>query len=173
MENGASETASGLPYQEPDVVFATTPPESVEKMLQLANIQPGDVVYDLGCGDGRFVIAAAKLYGVQAVGFDIDAERVRESRENVRRHDVEHLVTIEQADIFTLDLSAADVIMLYLLPELNVRLMPQLARLKPGSRVVSFEFDMRGARPSRVVNYTAPGWREHTIYLWTTPWDRE
>jgi hypothetical protein len=169
----ASETDSGHPDQEPDVIYATTPPEFVEKMLKLADIRPGDVVYDLGCGDGRYVIAAAEMYGVKAFGFDIDPERVRESRENVRRHNVEHLVTIEQADIFTLDLSAADVVTLYLLPELNVRLMPQLRQLKPGSRILSHEFDMRGARPFRTVNYTpaVAGWREHTIHLWTTPWD--
>jgi ribosomal protein L11 methylase PrmA len=144
-------------------------------MLALAQIKPGEVVYDLGCGDGRFVIAAARQYGVHAVGFDIDPQRVREARKNVHRQNLDHLVTIERADMFTLDLSGADVVTLYLLPELNVRLMPQLARLKPGSRVVSREFDMQGAAPHRVIHYTPAGSsrREHTIYLWTTPWEGE
>jgi ribosomal protein L11 methylase PrmA len=134
-------------------------------------------VYDLGCGDGRIVVTAAKKYGVKAYGFDIDPERVKDSRENAKRDNVEDLVTIKQADIFELDLSDADVVTLYLLPRLNVKLMPQLEKLKPGSRIVSHDFDMRGAKPQQVVTMTAASDNgnesEHTIYVWTVPWEKE
>ena len=95
-------------------------------MLELAEVKEGDVVYDLGCGDGRIVVTAAKKYGVKAIGFDIDPKRIEEARANVKANGVEHLVTIRQADIFELDLREATVVTLYLLPKLNVRLMPQL-----------------------------------------------
>ncbi|HRT07177.1 MAG TPA: 50S ribosomal protein L11 methyltransferase, partial [Candidatus Paceibacterota bacterium] len=120
------------------------------------------------CGDGRIVVTAAKKYGVKAVGFDIDPQRIKESLENVKTNRLEHLVTIKEADIFTLDLSGADVITLYLLPELNVRLIPQLEKLKPGSRIVSFSFDMEGIKPDKVVHEDG-----ETIYKWTTPLKRE
>lgn len=108
----------------PDVIYVPTPYEVVEKMLEVAQVKKGDVVYDLGCGDGRIVVTAAKKYGVRAVGFDIDPERIKEARENVRKNGVEDLVRIEQKDIFTLDLSEATVVTLYLLPQLNVKLFP-------------------------------------------------
>jgi SAM-dependent methyltransferase len=184
---GAETNAPSAPAREPDVIFVPTPMPVVEKMLELAEIKPGDVVYDLGCGDGRIVVTAAKKYGVKAVGFDIDPQRVKEALENVRSNKVEHLVTIKQADIFTLDLSEATVVTLYLLPELNVRLMPQLAKMKPGSRIVSHDFDMRGAKPVLVyrMNIDPPTGREvtdresrfeygsHTIYKWVVPWEPE
>src|SRR5574341_1263185 len=135
------------PTRQPDVVYVPTPQGVVDKMLEMAEVKKGDVVYDLGCGDGRIVVTAAKKYGVKAVGFDINPERVKESLENVKSNKVEHLVTIKHADIFTLDLREASVVTLYLLPELNVRLMPQLEKLKAGSRIVSHDFDMRGAKP--------------------------
>ena len=113
-------------------------------MVEMAQIKKGDVVYDLGCGDGRIVVTAAKKYGVKAIGFDIDPERVKDSNENVKKNKVENLVTIEEKDIFELDLRPASVVTLYLLPELNVKLMPQLAKLKPGSRIVSHDFAMDG-----------------------------
>jgi predicted RNA methylase len=143
------------------------------------------VVYDLGCGDGRIVVTAAKKYGVRAYGFDIDPKRVAESLANVKSNKVEHLVTIKQADIFKLDLREATVVTLYLLPELNVRLMPQLELLKPGSRIVSHDFDMRGAKPvlvhrmkvsSRGATSEDLGYgsdREHTIYKWVVPWEKD
>jgi SAM-dependent methyltransferase len=165
------------PYRGPDVPYVPTPRVVVEKMLELAEVKKGDVVYDLGCGDGRIVVTAAKKYGVKAVGVDIDPERVEESRENVRKNRLEKLVTIKKADIFTLDFKEATVVTLYLLPEVNVKLMPQLARLKPGSRIVSHDFAMRGAKPSKVVRMKAPDYRgherEHIIYLWTVPWDKK
>src|SRR5207247_969904 len=125
-------------------------------------------VYDLGCGDGRIVVTAAKKYGCKCIGFDIDPDRIKDSNENVKKNGVEKLVEIKDKDIFTLDLSGANVVTLYLLPELNVRLIPQLEKLKPGSRIVSHDFDMKGVKPDKVEKVEAEG-REHTVYLWTVP----
>jgi len=168
--------------RQPDVIFVPTPQGVVDKMLELAEVKPGDVVYDLGCGNGRIVVTAAKKFGVKAVGFDINPERIKESLENVRENGVEDLVTIKQEDIFTLDLSQASVITLYLLPSLNVKLMPQLAKCKPGTRIVSHDFDMRGAKPVVVHRMTIEGddsdentsyGPDHTIYKWVVPWEKE
>jgi SAM-dependent methyltransferase len=157
-------------YREPDVIFVPTPQDVVDKMLELAQVQKDDLLYDLGCGDGRIVVTAAKKYGCKAVGYDIDPERVKESLQNVQENNVGHLVTIEQKDIFTLDLSEANVITLYLLPSLNVKLFPQLDKLKPGSRIVSHEFNMRGIEPDKVIRlHSSYDQEEHKIYLWTTP----
>jgi SAM-dependent methyltransferase len=167
----------------PDVIYVPTPQAVVDVMLRMAELRPDDVVYDLGCGDGRIVVTAAKLHGVKAIGYDIDPERVREARANVRAAGVEHLVRIEQADVFTLDLTGATVITLYLLPQLNVRLMPQLAKLRPGARILSHNFDMRGAKPLEVRHVTVdPGGDgdffvdedgNHTVYKWIVPWEPE
>jgi SAM-dependent methyltransferase len=157
------------PVREPDIHFVPTPHEVVEIMLRLADVKKGDVVYDLGCGDGRIVIAAAKKAGVRAHGFDIDPAMVETSIENVKSQKVEHLVTIEEKDIFQLDLSGASVVTMYLLPELNVRLIPQLEKLKPGSRIVSHDFDMEGVQPDVVAAVHPKDGRESTVYLWTTP----
>ena len=166
--------AVDLDSQVPDIEYVPTPQNVVDKLLDVAKIQKEDVLYDLGCGDGRIVINAAKRFGVKAVGYDIDPKRVAESKENVKRNKVEHLVTIEQKDIFTVDLSPATVVTLYLLPELNVRLVPQLDKLKPGSRVVSHDFDMEGVEPETTWTVIArdhrtPKNREHYVYLWKTP----
>ena len=155
--------------RKPDVLYVATPQEVVDKMLEMAKVTKDSLVYDLGCGDGRFVVTAAKKYGCKAVGYDISPRRVRESRENVKKNHLEHLVRIEQKDIFTLDLSKADVITLFLLPSLNVKLIPQLDKLKPGSRIVSYNFGMRGVMPDQTVKYTTKDKSHHTIYLWTTP----
>jgi SAM-dependent methyltransferase len=161
-------TTAAPPRKTPDVVYVPTPYSTVDRMLELADVKPGDVVYDLGCGDGRIVVAAAKKYGVKAVGFDIDPERVKESLENVRTNNVGHLVTIKQEDIFTLDLSQANVVTLYLLPSLNVKLIPQLEKMKPGSRIVSQSFDMQGVTPEITTNDNG-----RTIYKWVTPLKKE
>lgn len=157
----------------PDVRFVPTPFKIVDRMLELAEVHEADVVYDLGCGDGRILVAAAKKYRARGVGFDIDPERVKDSLENVSVNDVGHLVTIKHADIFKLDLSGADVVTLYLLPELNDRLIPQLEKLKPGCRIVSHAFGMRGIKPKKVVTVSLPGGVRRSIYLWVTPLERE
>lgn len=162
------------PARTPDVIYVPTPHEVVAKMLEMAKVTKDDVVYDLGCGDGRIVVAAAKKYGCKAYGFDIDPQRVKEARANVKKNKVEHLVTIEQKDIFELDLSPASVVTLYLLPSLNVKLIPQLEKLKPGSRIVSHDFDMEGVKPDQRVEFQAKrDGSSHTIYLWTTPLKKE
>jgi hypothetical protein len=150
----------------PDVVFVPTPQDVVDRMLELAQVTKDDVIYDLGCGDGRIVVTAAKKYGCRACGYDVDPRRIQESQANVDNNGVGDLVTIEQKDIFTLDLSRASVITLYLLPSLNVKLIPQLEKLKPGARIVSHDFDMKGVTPDQVVDDVGFG---HTLYLWTTP----
>ena len=158
------------PTRTPDVVYVPTPNDVVAKMLELAKVQRDDVVYDLGCGDGRIVVTAAKKFGARGIGYDINPVRVKESLANVKKNKVEDLVKIEQEDIFTLDLSKANVITLYLLPRLNVRLIPQLDKLKPGSRIVSHDFSMKGVQPDKTVTMTSKeDGVSHTIYLWTTP----
>jgi len=158
------------PKREPDVIFVPTPQDVVDKMLELAQVTKDDVVYDLGCGDGRIVVTAAKQFGCKAVGYDIDPQRIKESKENVEKNGVGDLVRIEQEDIFTLDLSKASVITLYLLPRLNVKLIPQLEKLKPGSRIVSHDFRMKGVQPDKTVTLTSDeDQSEHKIFLWTAP----
>jgi tRNA G37 N-methylase Trm5 len=167
-------TVEDKTYNAVDVVFVATPQDVVDKMLQLAQVKKNDLVYDLGCGDGRIVVTAARKYGCRAEGFDLDPRRVEESLENVRKNKVGHLVNIEQKDIFTLDLSRADVITLFLLPSLNANLVPQLEKLKPGSRIVSHTFAMEGIKPDKVVRLNSRVDKtEHTIYLWTAPLKKE
>lgn len=156
--------------KEPDVIFVPTPNDVVARMLELAEVKKDDLLFDLGCGDGRIVVAAAKKFGCIAVGYDVDPKRISESQENVAKNNVGYLVSIEKKDIFTLDLSKANVITLYLLPSLNVRLIPQLEKLQPGSRIVSHDFNMRGVKPDKVeVMTSAEDENQHTIYLWTAP----
>jgi SAM-dependent methyltransferase len=164
--NAALQGGSGLP----DTIFVATPEVVVDEMLELANLQADDVLYDLGCGDGRIVVRAAEKYGIRTWGFDIDPARVAEARQNAKQAGVEELVTILERDIFTLDLSQASVVTLYLMPELNVRLIPQLNQMKPGSRVVSHDFDMPGVDPLEHIRMrSANGQTRHDVYLWRTP----
>jgi precorrin-6B methylase 2 len=176
-QSGTSTTAeptADAPTRTPDVIYVPTPQPVVDKMLEIAQVKKDDIVYDLGCGDGRIVVTAAKRYGVKSFGFDIDPQRVMEARANVRAAKVEHLVTIEQKDIFTLDLSPASVVTLYLLPALNVRLIPQLEKLKPGSRIVSHDFNMEGVTPLKHLTMTPKGAsEEHDIYFWKTPFVKQ
>lgn len=150
--------------------FVPTPMEVVERMLELAQVTKDDVVYDLGCGDGRIVIMAAKKYGAKGVGVDIDPEMVKESKENARKERVEDKVTILLQDAFETDLSNATVVTLYLLTESNLKLRPKLfGELKPGARVVSHDFGMGDWEPESVVRMEGKDGLPHTIYLWTIP----
>jgi len=131
--------------RKPDVIFVPTPQAVVEAMLKVTKVGPNDVVYDLGCGDGRIVITAVKEYGARGVGIDIDPQRIKDATENAEKQGVKlgDRLEIKQADLFQTDLSPASVVTLYLLPSLNVKLRPKLWReLKVGSRVVSHAFDM-------------------------------
>ena len=158
----------------PDVVYVPTPHDIVAKMLEVAGVTKDDVVYDLGCGDGRIVVTAAKKFGCRGVGFEISPEMVKASNANVKRAKVENLVTIKQEDVFKQDLSKASVITLYLLPSLNLRLVPQLEKMKPGSRIVSHAYDIKGIKPDRVISIESKeDSSNHNIYLWTIPLKKE
>ena len=153
-----------------DVVYVPTPNDVVMKMLDLGKVTRDDVLYDLGCGDGRIVVLAAKKRGCTAAGYDIDPQRIKECHENAKNYGVEDMVKFGQQNIFDLDLSKATVVTLYLLPSLNVKLIPQLEKLKPGSRIVSHDFDMEGVEPDKVVRFRSKEDNvKHTLYLWTTP----
>lgn len=149
-----------------DVEYEPTPQKVVEALLRLAKVTSKDVVWDLGCGDGRIPVTAAREYGCKACGFDIDPERIKESLANVRKHGVERLVTIETRDIFTLDLSQEPtVVTLYLLPRLNAKLLPQLRKLPPGARVISVAHRMADIKPDKqIVVDTRLG--RFDVYLW-------
>jgi SAM-dependent methyltransferase len=154
--------------REPQVVYATTPPDAVEKMLALAAVTKDDVVYDLGCGDGRIVIAAAKVYGCRAVGVELQPHLVELARRNAADAGVGHLVEIRHGDIFEADFRDATVVAIYLLPDLNLRLLPEFNRLRQGARVVSYAFDMPGVPAKETVRWES-GDKLRTIYLWVTP----
>ncbi|MES1023942.1 methyltransferase domain-containing protein [Gloeocapsa sp. BRSZ] len=160
------ETPTQSPERQPDVVYVPTPQEVVDEMLTLAKVTKDDVIYDLGSGDGRIPITAAQKYGARGIGIDINPERIREANENAQKAGVTDRVQFLQQDLFQSDFSEATVVTLYLLPELNVKLRPQLFKqLKPGTRVVSHDFDMGDWKPDRVVQ-TQEG---STIYYWVIP----
>lgn len=149
----------------PDVVFVPTPQPVVQKMLELARVEDGDVLYDLGSGDGRIPITAAQIHGIRAVGIDIDPVRVAESRENARKSGVEHLVTFREGDLFESNIGDASIVTLYLLDSLNRKLRPKLlSELKPGTRIVSHSFDMGDWEPEREAVVSGS-----TVYLWRVP----
>ena len=149
----------------PDVIFVPTPQEVVEDMLRLANVQKGDVLYDLGSGDGRIPITAARKYGIKATGIDIDPERIKEATANAKKAGVAHLVTFRQEDLFKADFREATVVTLYLLPDLNVKLRPRLwSELKPGTRIVSHQFEMGTWKPEKKLESNG-----RTVYFWTIP----
>jgi SAM-dependent methyltransferase len=162
------------PKREPDVAYVPTTNEAVEAMLKLADVKKTDVVYDLGCGDGRIVIAAAKNRGARGVGIDIDPGRISESKENAKKASVEKLVRFERTDLFLADIHDATVITLFLLPEMNLKLLPKLLRdLKPGARIVSNTFDMGDWKPDKEVTVGDPAEAahpfSHKLYLWFVP----
>jgi 2-polyprenyl-3-methyl-5-hydroxy-6-metoxy-1,4-benzoquinol methylase len=148
--------------RQPDVIYVPTRQTVVDAMLAVAKVKAGDLVYDLGCGDGRIVVSAAKL-GARGIGIDIDPQRVSEANENVQRNGVGDRVKILNQDLFTTDFSDANVVMLYLLPSLNLKLRPTLWKtLKPGTRVVSHDFDMGDWKPEQTLNVDGA-----TVYYWT------
>ena len=158
----------------PDVPYVPTTDAAVDAMLKLADIKPSDVVYDLGCGDGRIVIAAAKKFGTRGVGVDIDPARIREANENAKKAGVEKLVRFEEKDLFQADIHDANVVMLFLLNSVNFKLRPKLlGELKPGTRIVSNTFDMGDWKPDKesAVDGTVDddSSLSRHLYLWIVP----
>ena len=152
-----------------DVPYVPSKPEVVSEMLRMARVGKDDLLYDLGCGDGRIVITAARLFGTRGVGIDIDPERIRESKENAVEAGVSHLVKFFEQDIFEADFREASVVSLYLLTSVNLRLRPKLlSQLRPGTRVVSHNYAMDTWKPddSAVVMV---GDQSHNVYLWIVP----
>ena len=164
-----AQQAPVAPHKElraPDVVFVPTPHEVVDAMLKVAKVGKGDVLYDLGSGDGRIPITAAQKYGIaRGIGIDINPERIKEANENLSKARVGGRVRFVNADLFESDLSDATVITLYLLPTLNLKLLPKLLKeVKPGTRVVSHAFDMGSWKPEQALKVGT-----RSVYFWTIP----
>lgn len=163
------------PARQPDVPYVPTTDEAVQAMLKLAGVKKSDVVYDLGCGDGRIVIAAAKAYGARGVGIDINPERIKEAKENAKRAGVENLVRFEENDLFLASFKDATVVTLFLLPQINMKLRPKLlADLKSGTRIVSNTFDMGDWKAEKEHSLAEAEGVEYAslsqkFYLWTVP----
>jgi precorrin-6B methylase 2 len=158
--------------QAPEVPYLPTTQVAVEAMLKLAGVTKDDVVYDLGCGDGRIVITAAQLYGARGVGIDIDPQRIREANENAKKAGVEQLVRFEENDLFKANIREASVVTLFLLTSVNARLRPKLLQeLRSGTRVVSNTFDMGDWKPEKefTVDTGDEGYFSRKLYLWTIP----
>jgi ubiquinone/menaquinone biosynthesis C-methylase UbiE len=172
---GRTLSASGQeaqkPRRAPDIFFVPTPTEVVDAMLKVAGVGRNDIVYDLGCGDGRIVATAARDYGARGIGIDIDPQRVAESKETAKKFGVADKVKIMEGDIFEMPIGDATVVALYLLPSLNVKLMPKLMKeLKPGTRIVSHDFDMQGQwAPEKHIEVTDKDGMKHDVYFWTIP----
>ena len=174
---GVSQAAAqrGERKRQPDVPYVPTTEEAVRAMLKLADVKKADIVYDLGCGDGRIVIAAAKTYGARGVGIDIDPDRIQEARENAKKAGVENLVRFEENDLFQANFHEATVVTLFLLPSINLKLRPKLLQnLKPGTRVVSNTFDMGTWRPEKEQSLPGAdddeiGSLSHKFFLWKIP----
>jgi len=161
----AEQKSHRFPSRAPDVPYIPTPEDVVEEMLRLAEVTRNDLVYDLGSGDGRIVIAAAKKHGARGVGIELDPNLIEISRRKARLAGVEHMVTFLEADLFRTDLSAATVVTLYLIPTMNLALRPKLLReLSPGTRIVSHKFDMGDWSPLRTVHIY-----DSAVHLWVVP----
>jgi len=154
-----------------DVPYVSTPYPVVEEMLRIAEVNKNDILYDLGCGDGRIVITAVKKFGCRGVGVDMDPQRIKESRENAIRENVENKVTFIQKDLFEADISEATVVTLYLLSSVNLKLRPKLLKdLKPGTRIASHDFSM-GEWEADVEKEVFVGSDRHKVYFWVVPAD--
>ena len=165
----ANAPATPTPKKVPDVVYVPTPQVVVDKMLEMAKVGKNDVLYDLGSGDGRIVITAAEKFGTKGTGIEIDPKLVKQATANAEKAKVSDRVQFLEQDLFQTDISSATVVTLYLLPELNLRLRPTLLRtLKPGTRIVSHDFDMGIWKPERVERVKGPR-REHIVGLWVVP----
>lgn len=158
------------PARKPDVPYEPSPPVVVRAMLELAGVGPNDVVYDLGSGDGRIVITAARDFGARAVGIDIDPRRVAEATANASEAGVTGKVKFVEGDLFTADFREATVVTLFLWPHINMKLRPQLLQLNPGTRIVSHMHDLGDWNPDRTLRVRVESEnRERTLYLWVVP----
>ena len=165
-------SASGASVAQETIPFVPSPPHVVEKMIEVAEIKKGDILYDMGSGDGRIVIEAAKKYGIRGVGIDLNPELVAKARENAKNEGVSHLVEFRAQDGLTVDISEATVVTLYMFKWFNNALKPKLQKLKPGSRVVAHDFDIDDWKPTRIENVGPPtdGTSDYaesrTLYIW-------
>jgi Methyltransferase domain len=156
---------SAAELNESEALYLPTPQRVVDAMLQLANVGPGDVLYDLGAGDGRIPVTAARRFGIRAVGIELDARKIEVARRNAQESGVEQRVEFRQADVFEADFREASVVTLFLFPEMNLRLRPRLlTELAPGTRIVSHRFDLGDWPPDRRANVDG-----HAIFLWIVP----
>ena len=165
----AQRAARKKPLRKPDVIYYPTPAETVTEMLRMAQVKKGDVLYDLGSGDGRIPIAAAKEFGIRAVGIEIDPKLVKEAEDNARAAGVADLVSFRNEDMFRIDVREATIVTLYLSEKLNVLLRPKLlSELRPGSRILSHDFRMGDWKPEQTVRVPW-GKLYRTVYMWTVP----
>lgn len=161
----ATQAQAAAPARQPDVPYVPTPNEVVEAMLKVADVKKGDVLYDLGSGDGRIVITAAQKFGTRGTGIDINPERIKEANENAQKAGVTNLVRFLNQDLFEANIKDATVVTLYLLPSINLRLLPKLLKdLRPGTRIVSHAFDMGDWKPEQTVDVDG-----RTVYFWRIP----
>ncbi len=162
---GAFAVLAQSPSLNLDVPYVPTPQPVVDEMLKLAGVKKGDILYDLGSGDGRIVVTAAKQFGIHAVGYDLNPERIKEANENAKAAGVTDRVNFRLQDLFQADIHEASVVTMYLLPSVNLKLKPKLLQdLKPGTRLVSHDFDMGDWTPEKTVSVDG-----HKLYLWTVP----
>jgi precorrin-6B methylase 2 len=171
---GCSSAQAPQPKRQPDVPFVPTTEAAVEAMLKLAELKKTDVLYDLGCGDGRIVVAAAKTFGARAVGIDINPVRIKEAQENAAKAGVQDRVRFEENDLFEADIREATVVTLFLLSDVNLKLRPKLLKdLKPGTRIVSNTFDMGDWKPDKEAEVAGNGdedsYLSRRLFLWVVP----
>lgn len=157
-------TVSAQDRPQLDVPYVPTNQKVVQAMLELAQVNGDDILYDLGCGDGRIVVTAASRYGTKGTGVDIDPQRIKEANENAEKANVTDKVTFIQGNLFEQDISDATVVTLYLLPDVNLKLKPELLKLKPGTRIVSHAFDMGDWKPEKTIRVEGS-----TIHYWVVP----
>lgn len=165
----ASATASPAPTRELDVPYVPTHEMIVDEMLKMGEVKGDDVLYDLGSGDGRIPITAAQKFGTRGVGIDLNPVRVKEANENAEKVKVTDKVKFIEGDIFQQDFSEATVLTLYLLPDVNLKLRPKIMQMKPGTRVVSHNYDMGDWEPQKVKELKTPDGVTHYVYMWRVP----
>jgi SAM-dependent methyltransferase len=167
---GSAVRADDASSRTPDCVYVGTPYDVAVKMVDVAGLKKSDRVCDPGCGDGRVLIAAARRYGCRGTGFELDPRLAGEARQIAAKRGVDRLVDVQIKDIFTVDYRDYDVVLMYLLPDMIVRLLPDLEKLKPGSRIVAHDYGIRGIAPDRAVSFISNEDNvEHTVYLYTVP----